>query len=331
MTKTDVIIVGGGPAGSSCAWQLRRRGIECLILDKAPFPRAKLCAGWITPAVVADLELDVRTYPHRFLTFRTMRMHLRGIPLRSHSPQHSIRRVEFDDWLLRRSGADVIRHEVKRIERRADRYVIDGRFACTALVGAGGTACPVYRSLFRTLNPRARSRQVAVLEQELPYSWQDGDCHLWFFDKGLPGYSWYVPKEDGYLNLGIGALSQRLQQQGVSLRQHWDFFVARLRRRGLIDSGLALAPQGYSYYLRDGAQSLQCDSAYLIGDAAGLATRDMGEGIGPAVRSGILAAKAIADGNHYRLDAVSRFSLGEHLPGRLLGSLLSAGSNTDAD
>lgn len=317
MTNTDVIIVGGGPAGSSCAWQLRRRGIDCLVLDKAPFPRAKLCAGWITPAVVADLQMDTGTYPHGFLTFQTMRFHLRGIPLRTHAPQHSIRRVEFDDWLLRRSGAEVIRHQVTQIERRAGRYLIDDRFSCTALVGAGGTACPVYRTLFRTLKPRARSLQIAALEQELPYPWQDGDCHLWFFDKGLPGYSWYVPKQNGYLNLGIGALSQRLQQQGKSLRQHWDYAVNRLRRRGLIDSSLALAPQGYSYYLRDAVQHVQHENAYLLGDAAGLATRDMGEGIGPAVRSGILAANAIADGGQYRLDAISRDSLGANLPRRL--------------
>lgn len=71
MTKKDVIIVGGGPAGSSCAWQLRRRGVDCLILDKAVFPRPKLCGGWITPELIADLEMDIAAYPHRFLTSRS--------------------------------------------------------------------------------------------------------------------------------------------------------------------------------------------------------------------------------------------------------------------
>jgi menaquinone-9 beta-reductase len=323
MRKTDVIIVGGGPAGSSCARALRRRHIDCLILDKAAFPRTKLCAGWITPEVVADLEMDVGAYPHRFLTFDVTRVHLLGMPLAMRSPQHSIRRFEFDNWLLQRSGAEVVTHQVKQIERRAGRYVIDDRFECDAVVGAGGTACPVYRSLFRTLNPRARGLQVAALEQELPYSWTDRDCHLWFFEKALPGYSWYVPKQNGYLNLGVGAMSQRLQQQGASIHKHWDQLVAKLRRRRLIDDNLALEPQGYSYYLRDDVQTIRHDQAFLVGDAAGLATRDLAEGIGPAVRSGILAANAIAEGVEYRLDSVSRYSLTARLPSRGLEYLLS--------
>lgn len=313
MIRTNVIIVGGGPAGSSCAWQLGRRGIDCLILDKAAFPRTKLCAGWITPQVVSDLEIDIATYPHRFLTFAVTRAHLFGLDLRVRSPQHSIRRFELDDWLLKRSGARVVTHAVKRIARRSGRYDIDGRFRCDYLVGAGGTVCPVYRSLFREIDPRARWLQVAALEQELPYRWRDGDCHLWFFEKGLPGYSWYVPKQDGYLNLGVGGMVQRLRRAGGTLQQHWGYLAARLRRDGLIDENLALAPQGHSYYLRDGARITRRDNAFLIGDAAGLATRDLGEGIGPAVRSGILAANAIADGAPYSLDTVSRYSLSARL------------------
>ncbi len=58
----DVLIVGGGPAGSSCARQLRRAGLDVLILDKSEFPRDKVCAGWITPQVVEELEIDTRDY-----------------------------------------------------------------------------------------------------------------------------------------------------------------------------------------------------------------------------------------------------------------------------
>ena len=62
MQETDVIIVGGGPAGSTCAGKLRAGGLDVLIVDKAEFPRSKLCSGWITPGVVDDLELDVEDY-----------------------------------------------------------------------------------------------------------------------------------------------------------------------------------------------------------------------------------------------------------------------------
>ena len=323
MQRADVIIVGGGPAGSSCAWRLRRYGVDCLILDKETFPRLKLCAGWITPQVVEDLEMDIAAYPHRFLTFETTRVHLRGIPFRMRSPQHSIRRYEFDHWLLERSGAPVVPHMVKNIALQDGRYVIDDAFECRYLVGAGGTRCPVYRTLFRDLDPRAKELQVAALEHELPYDWHDGDCHLWFFEKGLPGYSWYVPKADGYLNLGVGAMAERLKQRGGNIRWHWDRFAQGLRRQGLARD-LELAPQGYSYYLRDEVKVGRIGNAFIVGDASGLATRDLAEGIGPAVRSGVRAAEAIANGGDYDPNGIAAYSLPPGLARRGLEYLLTS-------
>ena len=75
--------------------------------------------------------------------------------------------------------------------------MIDDRFRCRYLIGAGGTRCPVYRELFRPAHPRASALQAVTLELEFPFDWRDGDCHLWFFSHGLPGYAWYVPKADG--------------------------------------------------------------------------------------------------------------------------------------
>ncbi|MGD8673637.1 MAG: FAD-dependent oxidoreductase, partial [Thiogranum sp.] len=62
MDRCDVLIVGGGPAGSSCAWALREAGLDVVVMDKAQFPRDKVCAGWITPAVIEELELDIEDY-----------------------------------------------------------------------------------------------------------------------------------------------------------------------------------------------------------------------------------------------------------------------------
>src|SRR5437868_2993651 len=62
MDRCDVLIVGGGPAGSTCARHLVRAGLDVLIADKAEFPRDKVCAGWITPEVVRTLELDLESY-----------------------------------------------------------------------------------------------------------------------------------------------------------------------------------------------------------------------------------------------------------------------------
>src|SRR6478609_1459885 len=116
----DVLIVGGGPAGSAAARQLKLRGVDVLVLDKEVFPRLKLCAGWITPEVIRDLEMDVASYPHRFLTFNRLHIHLKGLHFRIPSVQHSIRRFEFDAWLLERSGAPVVRHTVRSIRRESE-------------------------------------------------------------------------------------------------------------------------------------------------------------------------------------------------------------------
>ncbi len=307
MDTRDVIIVGGGPGGSSCARQLRKHGIDCLILDRESFPRLKLCAGWITPECVADLELDIEAYPHSFLSFDKLKLHLRGLSFSMNTVQHSIRRVEFDHWLLQRSGAEVITHDVKQIRRDNGLYVIDDHYRCKHLVGAGGTRCPVYRALFRQVNPRAKHLQAVAQEQEFPYDWQDSDCHLWFFEHGLPGYTWYVPKQNGYLNIGVGGMAAQLKHRNDDIKPHWHKLTADLEQSGRV-TGHTWEPAAYSYYLRADVDVVQVDNAYLIGDAAGLATRDMCEGIGPAVRSGILAANAIASGTAYTLGTVNAYS-----------------------
>ena len=62
MERCDVLIVGGGPSGSSCAWGLRDSGLDVLVLDKSVFPRDKVCGGWITPRVLAELKIDPSDY-----------------------------------------------------------------------------------------------------------------------------------------------------------------------------------------------------------------------------------------------------------------------------
>jgi flavin-dependent dehydrogenase len=304
----DVLIVGGGPAGSSAARRLKRAGADVLVLDKEQFPRLKLCAGWITPEVVSDLEMDISSYPHRFLTFDRLHVHVKGLYVKVPCIQHSIRRFEFDAWLLERSGAPVVKHTVRNIRREDGGYVVDDAFRCRYLIGAGGTRCPVYRSFFREANPRAAELQTVTLEHEIPYDWKDGDCHLWFFDKGLPGYSWYVPKEDGWLNVGVGGMAERLKRSGKDIRHHWSQFTGMLDRK--LASGAHYDPTGYSYFLRGNVEVARIENAFITGDAAGLATRDMAEGIGPAVRSGIRAADAILEGADYQLKDVTGASLG---------------------
>ena len=308
MRHTEVLIVGGGPAGAACAWRLQQRGGECLILDRQRFPRAKPCAGWITPQVVRDLDLVPGDYPGGFTTFAGLMISIRGFRFRLPTRQYAIRRWEFDDWLLRRAGVPVHLHKVDTIARVGGAYVIDGTFSGKYLVGAGGTRCPVYRALFREASPRDEGSLVVTLEEEFPYSHTDAHCRLWFLEHGLPGYAWYVPKANGVVNVGIGGKAEDLRAKGDRLKRHWRLLLDKLDRLGLV-RGHAFRPRGYAYYLRLARPEVRRDNALIAGDAVGLATLDMGEGIGPAIRSGLLAAEAILHDSDYDVRAIPRVSL----------------------
>ncbi len=303
MQQFDVVIVGGGPAGSACATKLVDAGVKVAVLDRENFPRTKLCAGWITPEVVEDLNFDVEAYPYRFNTFEHIVVHIKGLTFKLNWPQHSIRRYEFDDFLLKKSGAEVINHNVKNIEKKNGSYVVDNNFECEYLVGAAGTRCPVYRNIFREANPRAVDLQVATYEHEFPYRWTDSRCHLWFFEAGLPGYTWYVPKENGYLNCGVGGMANSMKERNQDIKSHWSHFTAALDKAGLAQ-GVDYKPRGYSYFLRGNVDVVRVGNALIAGDSAGLASIDLGEGIGPAIRSGFMAARAILNGSDYSLSEI---------------------------
>ncbi len=308
MQETDALIIGGGPAGSTCAWKLRQAGVDVLVLDRASFPRTKLCAGWITPEVVDDLEFDIDAYPHSFMSFDKLHFHFKHFNFSKKTTQHSIRRIEFDDFLLKRSGAPVHEHRVKKIERHNGSYVVDDLYRCKYLVGAGGTRCPVYREFFHELNPRARLLQIATYEKEFPYVWDNEECHLWFFKDGLPGYAWYVPKVNGHVNVGLGGKAAKLKAGDGRLKDYWKNFTETLESEGLVH-GAEYEPTGYSYFLRGSVDVVRNDNAFIVGDAVGLASVDMGEGIGPAVHSAILAADAIVSNSEYDLKRLARFSV----------------------
>jgi len=308
MLDSKVIIVGGGPAGATCAWQLKQSNIPVILLDKKPFPRPKTCAGWITPEVLADLDVRKGEYPYSMLAFRRLNFYFYGRKIPVRTRQYSIRRLEFDDWLIKRSGVEVIEHNVRQIIKAGQHYVIDGLYRCEFLVGAGGTNCCVYRTIFKPVNPRRETNKIIALEEEFPYDYNDDNCYLWFFDHKLPGYAWYVPKGNGYLNVGIGGKHLKLKERGQTIFEHWERLVEKLADLGLVQHR-RFRPKGCSYYLRARREIIQMERALVIGDAAGLATLDMGEGIGAAVRSGILASKAIVTGQAYSTQSINRYSL----------------------
>ena len=313
MRHVETIIVGGGPAGSTCARHLLQQGRAVLVLDKARFPRSKLCAGWITAKVMRDLDFTADDYPHPILQL-DIRTHFFGLPFALNwfptpGPDFSIRRVEFDAWLLARSGAEVVEHEVRTIRRDGERIIIDDTYSCRYLVGAGGTMCPVRREMFP--EGRMKSRQIVTLEKEFEYPARADLCHLYFFRRGLAGYAWIVPKGNGFVNIGLGGKAKYFRSSGTKIHDHFRAFITDLVREKRLDAATAenLQEIGHPYFLFTRGGEVKRDNCFLIGDSAGLASVDLGEGIGPAVESGLMSAREILGTGEYRKDVISVFSL----------------------
>src|SRR5688572_23351808 len=146
MRSCDALIVGGGPGGSSCAWHLRRVGLDVIVIDRARFPRDKVCAGWVTPAVLTSLQIDQKDYAaggrvlQPIAAFRTSVIDGPELETRyDEAVSFGIRRCEFDQYLLQRSGACVCEGVALNDLQRVDgRWIVNGQASAPVMVGAGG-------------------------------------------------------------------------------------------------------------------------------------------------------------------------------------------------
>lgn len=318
MHSCAVLIVGGGPSGSACAWKLRRAGIETTILDKNVFPRDKICGGWITPRVLAILEIDAGEYSSQgtlqpVTAFRTSVIGGRDRETRYRQPvSYGIRRREFDHYLLRRSGAHRIEGAaLETLERRGDSWIANGAIAARIVVGAGGHFCPVAR-----LVGAKQPGEPAIVAQEVEFEMNAAqiaacavraDTPELYFCRDLKGYGWCFRKR-GVLNIGLGRADPH------RLSAHVADFLKCLRER--VDFEIP-APRGHAYLLYGSSpRRIAGDGWLLIGDAAGLAYPLSGEGILPAIESGLIAADVIESGKIAEFPArlAKRF---HHTPGWL--------------
>jgi geranylgeranyl reductase family protein len=294
----DVIVVGGGPAGSTAAGALRAGGLDVLVLDRAEFPRDKLCAGWITPGVVEALGLDLEDYAraHVLQPITRFRTGIIGGPVVEtdyrRPVSYGILRCEFDAYLLRRSGASVrTGTAVRSLERSGAEWIVNGELRAPVLVGAGGHFCPVARHLGarREHDPVVVAQEIEV---RLSADEQDsfagrGDTPELYFSSDLKGYGWCFRKGDR-LNVGLG----RLDTQGLAA--HVARFQEFLHAQGRVPASLPGRWKGHAYLIYESERPrLVADGALLVGDAAGLAYAASGEGIRPAVESALMAAEAL--------------------------------------
>jgi geranylgeranyl reductase family protein len=312
--RFDVLVVGGGPAGSSCARELARAGFEVAVLDKARFPRDKVCAGWITPPVLRALEVEPEDYAKNGRVLQP----IRGFAVAKRGEEGStaecgavisygIRRCELDQFLLERSGAALrLGQPLESLRREDEDWIANDSIRARWLVGAGGHFCPVAREL--GARP-GRDEPTTVVAREIEFEMTPeqqarcparGDLPALYFERDLRGYGWVVRKGD-WLNVGLG------RQDGHGFPAHVAGFAAWLEREGLVPPGLPQRWRGHAYLLHGEApRPLSAPGVLLCGDAAGLAYPRSGEGIRPAVESGLLAARALARALRHRGEAAER-------------------------
>jgi flavin-dependent dehydrogenase len=320
-----------------------------VVLDRAVFPRDKICGGWITPEVLAALEIDPADYSRErvlqpITAFRTGRIEGRSVRTEyGEAVSYGIRRREFDHCLIERSGARRIEgRALTSLTRSSGAWIANDEFRTNIVIGAGGHFCPVAK-----LTSPKPGRETVVVAQEAEFLMnerqRDGcrveaDTPELYFCSDLKGYGWCFRKQ-GYLNVGLGRVDPH------RLHDHVASFVSFLKSAGRISPDTPpLAGHAYLLYGRS-PRNLVDDGLLLIGDAAGIAYAQSGEGILPAVQSGLIAARTILDAQgDYRRERLSSYvqslrqtlgdgredwstRLGRHLPSAVIrgvsGALLS--------
>ena len=268
-------------------------------MDKATFPRDKVCAGWITPQVVENLNVDIEDY-RRTRTFQPItgfRVGVigqdRAIEIGYSSPvSFGIRRCEFDHYVLQRSNARLLLGQpATAIRRDGKAWIVNDRIRAKMLVGAGGHFCPIARLL---KDGNQSSSVVAAQETEFAIDPHDADEFAideevpeLYFCQDLKGYGWCFRKQ-GFMNVGFG----RLDAHG--LPKQTAEFVDFLKQTHRIPADGEWRWRGHAYLVAgETGRNPVDDAVMLIGDAAGLAYPQSGEGIRPAIESGLMAAATI--------------------------------------
>lgn len=323
--EADVVIVGAGPAGASMAAHCARRGLSAILLEKASFPRDKVCGDGLTPrATKALTRLGIDTSEDAgWLHNYGLRVYgdrpepwLYPWPELHEYPNYGLtrRRMEFDEMLVRHAevqGATVYENTPiaepvidTRTHRVTGVRAKDGRtFSAPVVVAADGNSSRI--SVAMGL-PRDESRPMGVAVRAYFRSprhdehWMESWLQLWDGEPGnsnlLPGYGWLFPLGDGTVNVGLGMLNTSEAFQSTNYRdllRRWTAampdewgFTPENQEGGIGGAALPMAMNRKPVYAR---------GLMLLGDAAGLVSPFNGEGISSAMESAELAADAVLD------------------------------------
>ncbi|MEO8590317.1 MAG: geranylgeranyl reductase family protein [Flavobacteriales bacterium] len=323
--RTDVCIVGGGPGGSAAALRLAKLGVRAVLIEKAVFPRDKVCGDALSGKVMRTLERldpdlarrvtsDRAGLPSWGVTFvapsgRALRVPFSRNTGIGQAPGVIMPRLDFDALLFETvkvtAGIDV--HEgtsAKSYERTAQGWEIalEGRtkatLSCRIVLAADGANSHFARHVAQLpMEPKHHAAGVRAYYSGVRDLDPEGFIELIFLKDLLPGYLWVFPLPDGRANVGLGLRSDVVKKRRVDLKALMTKLLAehpQLRDR-FCDAKLDGAIQGMGLPLASKRWPLSGDGYLLIGDAGHLIDPFTGEGISHAMISGVYAADVAAE------------------------------------
>ena len=306
----DLIIVGGGPAGSACARRAAQRGLDVVIIEKLFHPRRKACGGGFRPGLLDLLDFDATPAldrescgSHLFSPSR-----IKVVATKERITGYLVRREIFDKLLLDKAaeaGAEVISGlEITEVTESMDEVIahqidggtVKGKF----LVGADGVNSRVARS--SGLKPRWEDDEIGLcIEARVPMSKSDIEritrgpykkdlfCIQIYFGGIDHGYAWCFPKKDE-ISLGMGCL----MPFAAGLKKAWINFTTEFSNLYNVDIDLS-ETTAMRVPLKEPVKTTQTKRILLTGDAGGFVSAATGEGICYAVETGQIAADTVAD------------------------------------
>ncbi len=325
-SSTDVLVIGGGPAGASAAYWLARYGHNVTIVERKSFPREKTCGDGLTPRAVHQLNemglADQLTQFHRYNGLRATGM---GRQLELQWPSHPVypqygyvvRRRELDTIVARNAvaaGATLLEgHE-------ALQPIVDRGFVRGAVVQPPSGEPIEIRARYVVVADGANSRFGRSLgtfrTREWPYGtairtyWESPrhaepwiESALDVKDRNgnpMPGYGWIFPVGDGTVNIGVGLLSTFREFKSVNTTHLLDAYAHQVADRWEINPDQPECKATSGRIPMGGSVGPKAGPSYLvIGDAAGSVNPFNGEGIDYAYETARMAAQVL----HEALDA----------------------------
>ena len=316
-TDYDILIVGAGPGGCATAISLEGTGLSVCLIDKATFPRDKICGDALSPDVLNQLANLEGNLKDRFIErYAPRKVDVTGVRIVSANgkmAELSIQkgREKIKGWVAKRIDFDNFMYEeasrlthvtvmtdtrVDDIEIQPDKVVIQAgeeRISGSLVIGADGAHSVVSKQLtnFRMDRDHYCGAVRAYYENVHGFH-SDGMIELHFYKSLLPGYFWIFPLPDNRANVGLGMLSSFISKRKVNLKAEMLRVIETepgLRDR-FRDAVLEDKIHGFGLPLGSKKRSLSGERFMLIGDAASLIDPITGEGVGNAIRSGRYAA-----------------------------------------